>query len=131
MSSPCISLQRESRDPSVHDAVAMLMVLNPLVRSVSPCVILLVVFPVTGFLAVPHLVSGYPDALVWWNDVAGRIGLSMVASVLTLYLLGMAALLLVGWLVLRLVARTYRQRRMSEQSLQIDMLWLLYWFLQT
>lgn len=114
----------------VAATLAMLMVLNSLVRSVAPCVILLAMFPAAGFLAVPYVVSGYPDAVVWWSDVTGRMGLSVVASVLTLYPLGIAALLPIGWLAVRFLVRRYRLRRMSEQSLQIDMLWLLYCFFQ-
>ena len=43
-----------------------------------------------------------------------------------LHLIGFAALAIVGWLMLDLLRRLYESKRISEQSITVDAMWLLF-----
>ncbi len=45
---------------------------------------------------------------------------------IALHLIGFAALAIVGWLMLELLRRLYESKRISEQSITVDAMWLLF-----
>lgn len=103
----------------------ILLCLNRRVRAVAPLVLALVTSAVAGFVAVV-LAMFSPrgaDAVV---AVAVSLGLDVRWLVGTTCLLALGGLGLVGWLLARGIARAYRKGRLSDQSLLLDALWLLF-----
>jgi len=106
-------------------SVLMLLCLNRRVRAVAPLVLALVTASVVG-IAVSYFsifstpgtdlvvaVSTYLNLHVYW--------LLLAALLLSLVFFG-----LVGWGLMRWIARAYRHGRLSDQSLLLDALWLLF-----
>jgi hypothetical protein len=59
-------------------------------------------------------------------DASLAIGLSATSAVVVLHLLGFAVFAVVGWLILSALRRLYIAKSISEQSLTIDAIWLLF-----
>ena len=105
--------------------VLMLVCLDRRVRAVAPLILAMVTSAVAGFVAVV-LAMFSPrgaDAVV---AVAVSFGLNVYWLVGAISLLALGGLGLLGWLLARGIARAYRKGRLSDQSLLLDALWLLF-----
>ena len=98
---------------------------NSWIRAVAPLLLSFTTVLVSGFL-VAYLAQFSADgvdatiALALWFDVDVRV-LVAVAMLGALLSFG-----LFGWLATRWIADRYRQKRLNDQSLQLDALWLLF-----
>ncbi|HYP69119.1 MAG TPA: hypothetical protein VEP67_12830 [Thiobacillaceae bacterium] len=103
----------------------MLLCFNRRIRAVAPLVLALVTAAVSGLLAVYFALfspRGVDAAVAVSTGL--RIHVYALLSALFVFaLLGFGAL---GWLLARWIARAYRRGRLSEQSLLLDALWLLF-----
>ncbi|MEA2093643.1 MAG: hypothetical protein U9P11_03660, partial [Pseudomonadota bacterium] len=101
------------------------------IRAVGPLVLAFMVAGVTGALLVVTL-AGSNDALLRTIvEVGGAFGLGATALFVLLHLLGFVLSGLLGWWLLGALGRAYRAKRMSEQSLTVDALWLSFAVLQS
>jgi hypothetical protein len=101
------------------------------IRAVGPLVLAFMVLGVTGaFLVVT--IAGSNDALLYAIvELGGALGLGATALFLLLQLLGFSLFGLFGWWLLSWLGRAYRAKLMSDQSLTVDALWLLFAVLQS
>jgi hypothetical protein len=63
--------------------------------------------------------------------LAAIIKFGVVGYIVSLLLVGAIPTGIIGWLVLRCLASLYRGRRISDQSIMIDAVWLMFSFMQT
>lgn len=105
--------------------VLMLLCLNRWIRAIAPLVLALVTAAVVGLLAT-YLALFSPRG----TDTVVALAVGLDVSIY--WLLGATVLLSLllfgglGWGLIRGIAHRYRQGRMSDQSLLLDALWLLF-----
>jgi len=101
------------------------------IRAVGPLVLAFMVAGVTGAL-LTVTIAGSNDALLRFIvNAGGAFGLGATALFALLHLLGFALFGLFGWWLLGWLGRAYRAKRMSDQSLTVDALWLSFAVLQS
>lgn len=101
------------------------------VRAVGPLVLAFMVAGVAGaFLSVT--VAGSNDALLYAIVSAGSaVGLGAMPLFVLLHVLGFGVLGVVGWWLLGRIGRAYRAKRISDQSLTVDSLFVLFGIVQS
>jgi hypothetical protein len=95
----------------------------------GPIVVVLMMAAVAGMMAMAALLLSDQSVLEWFAGVATTIGLTgyaggIIAAGITFSLAALAAAL-VGYVMLRGVGRLYRAQWISDQSIQIDAVWLI------
>jgi hypothetical protein len=102
----------------------LLLFLNRRIRSIGPLLLVIVLIAVLGahaaFLAM-HL-AAVQSALV---SLALASGIGIAPLFIGVQLLGCALFLAPGWLVARWLRHRYERKRISDQMLVFDALWLL------
>jgi hypothetical protein len=103
----------------------MLFCFNRRVRAVAPLLLALVTTAITGTLAAVFALFSAQgvDAVV---ALAVSLDVHVYWFVLATLLLSLAVFGAIGWALARWIARAYRRRRLSDQSLMLDALWLLF-----
>ena len=103
----------------------MLFCFNRRVRAVAPLLLALVTTAITGTLAAVFALFSAPGV-----DMAVALAVSLDVHVywfvLATLLLSLAVFAAIGWALARWIARAYRHRSLSDQSLMLDALWLLF-----
>ena len=106
--------------------ILLLAFLRRRVRAVGPLVLAFTLFGVTGTFIFTN-VALYSDAL---REVIVAVGVFFgfggPAIYVLMLLLGFALFGVLGWWFLGRVGRHYRAKRLSDQSLTLDALWLLF-----
>jgi hypothetical protein len=100
--------------------------LNRRVRAVGPLVLTFMVLALLGSdlaLAVAARDEGLLRSIAYLGSV---LGLGAVGMFIGLIVLGFAAFGLVGWLALRWIGARYEHKKLSDQSVTLDSMWLLY-----
>jgi hypothetical protein len=103
----------------------MLLCFNRRVSSVAPLLLSLVTITITGWLAAMFALFSAPgaDAVV---ALAVSLDVHVYWLVLVTFILSLAVFGSIGWALVRWIAHAYRDRRLSDQSLMLDALWLLF-----
>ncbi|HIP68687.1 MAG TPA: hypothetical protein EYH06_08870 [Chromatiales bacterium] len=101
------------------------------IRSVGPLVLAFMVAGVTGaFLLIQF--AGSSDNLLRSISAAGNIfGLGATTLFVLMHVIGFVIFSLLGWYLLKLLGRRYREKRLSDQSLNLDALWLTFAVVQS
>lgn len=107
-------------------SVLILVFFNRYIRAVGPLVLVLMLFGVAGAHLVISLAGSDPKLLRAYSAFAGAIGLDAASSFWGLPLFGFLVFAIVGGLVLGRLRRRYERKQLSERSIQIDMIWLLF-----
>ena len=101
------------------------------IRAVGPLVLTFMVAGVSGALLVVTLTGSHAALLRAVVELGGAVGLGATALFVLLHLLGFVLFGLLGWWLLGRLGRAYRAKQMSDQSLTVDALWLLFGVLQS
>ena len=101
------------------------------IRAVGPLVLAFMIAGVTGASLLVTLAGSNDTLLRAIVEAGGAFGLGAIALFILLHLLGFALFGLLGWWLLGWLGRAYRTKRMSDQSLTVDALWLLFGVLQS
>ena len=101
------------------------------IGSVGPLVLAFMVAGVSGaFLSIQ--VVGSSDGLLRNISSAGHAaGLGATSLFVLVHVVGFVVLSLFGWYLLKWLDRRYREKRMSDQSLTMDALWLTFAVVQS
>jgi hypothetical protein len=90
--------------------VVLLAFLNRRIRAVGPLVLTFMIIAVTGSVLLP-IVLGVNSLLI--------------------FIVGFLIFGMIGWLLIRWIGNLYKQKKISEQSITIDAIWLLFGVFQS
>ncbi len=106
--------------------VLLLVFLNRRIRALGPLVLVFMILSVTGASFVVTLTGNNQKLLRAVSDFSYSIGLGARATMVALHLIGFAAFAVLGWLILGLLRRLYEKKIISESSINVDAMWLLF-----
>jgi len=106
--------------------VLLLIFLNRRIRALGPLVLVFMILGVTGASFVVTLTGNNQKLLKAVSDFSNSIGLGAPGTMVALHLIGFAAFAVLGWLILGLLRRLYEKKYVSEQSITVDAMWLLF-----
>jgi hypothetical protein len=100
-----------------------------LVRPLITVIVLFVIAAVAGAIVIEDLFwdSVEQQTLLW--SIISNLG--VVGNVVLLALAGAIPTGIIGWLLLRWLGNLYRARQISDQSIMIDAIWLMFSFTQS
>jgi hypothetical protein len=111
--------------------ILLLAFLRRRVRAVGPLVLAFMLLGTTGAFLAIDLVASSDAVLRGITAVAAPLGLDALTVFVLLHLVGFAMLGAIGWWLLGWIGRQYRAKRLSDQSITMDALWLLFAVAQT
>ena len=111
--------------------VLLLAFLHRRVRAVGPLVLSFMITAVIGSQVLLSLVGSSESTLRGAVVVGELFGLSGTQTFFALMLIGFALFGIGGWWLLKWIGRRYQDRRMSDQSLTLDAMWLLFGVVQS
>ena len=99
------------------------------IKAVGPIVVALMMAPTAGVFGMAHLLT-HQRPLEWVVLIATKLGFSGhvggIAAGLIVFVLAAVATGLVGYIGLRGIGRLYKAQWISDQSLQVDAVWLVF-----
>ena len=111
--------------------VLLLAFLVRRIRAVGPLVITFMVVGVMGSVVGLSIAGRSDRVLRYLAGVCVRMGFSGKTMFWLLILIGFVIFGVVGWAVLQVVRRRYERKRISDQSLTCDSIWLLFSIVQS
>jgi len=111
--------------------VLLLTFLNRRVRAVGPLVLVFMIIATAGSVATLSVVGGNQLLLGRVADIGAVLGLDGVVIFFLVLLTGFILFGVIGWPLLQLFGRKYQQKRMSEQAITIDAVYLLFGVVQS
>jgi len=111
--------------------VLLLVFLNRRVRAVGPLVLAFMIAAVTGAFIIVNVVGSSEGLMRVVSNGGSALGLGATVIFVTLQLIGFALFGPFGWLLLRWIGRRYQDKRMSDQSITLDAMWLLFGVVQS
>ena len=106
--------------------VLLLIFLNRRIRALGPLLLVFMTIAVTGATLTTSVVGKNPKLLKAVGEFSFSIGLSPTGMMIGLHVIGFIACAIVGWLILDLLRQLYESKRISEQSITVDAMWLLF-----
>jgi hypothetical protein len=96
------------------------------VRAVGPLVLIFLISAVSGSVLSLSILRGSYEIFRVLIKAGRSIGLNYRGVFIGLVLLGFVIGSALGWLVLRLIKRWYERKKISDQSITLDAIWLLF-----
>ena len=96
------------------------------VRAVGPLVLAFMVVAVTGAQVFIGFIDSSERAMRIAVEVGGAFDLDGYATFFAVILAGFAVFGIAGWWLLKWLGSRYQRRRMSDQSLTLDSMWLFF-----
>lgn len=81
---------------------------------------------VAGATLTTSLIGNNPKLLKAVGEFSFSIGLGATGTMIGLHVIGFAAFAIIGWLILELLRQLYESKSISEQSINVDAMWLLF-----
>jgi hypothetical protein len=113
------------------ETVLLLAFLNRRVRAVGPFVLTFMVLGVMGAFLFTNLAGSSDSFLHALVSIGDVVGLRATALFVLMHVIGFAAFAVLGWGLLRRIAHLYQAKRVSDQSLTLDALFLLFGVVQS
>ena len=113
-------------DSNAIPTLLLLIFLNRRIRAVGPLVLVFMILGVTGATFVVTLIGNNLKLLRAVSDFSHSMGLSATGTMTVLHLIGFAAFAVVAWIILGTLRRLYQKKYISEQSITVDAIWLLF-----
>ncbi len=107
-------------------SVLLLFFLNRRIRAVGPLVLLFMIFGAAGATLLTSVAGSSPKLLRAISDFAHSLGLGATGTLWGLHVLGFAVFAVAGWIVVDSLRQMYEQKIISDQSVTIDAVWLLF-----
>jgi hypothetical protein len=107
-------------------SVLLLIFLNRRIRAVGPLVMVLMLLGVAGASLAVTFAGSEPKLLRAISNFAASLGLGATATFWGLHLLGFFVFAVIGWFALGRLRRMYERKQLSERSINLDTIWLLY-----
>jgi hypothetical protein len=109
----------------------LLAFLRRSVRAVGPLVLAFMVAALAGSQVLLSIVGAEESALRAVAALGAAVGVGAAGMIVVLMLIGFGVFGVGGWWLLGWIGRRYQQRRMSDQSLTLDAMWLLFGIVQS
>ena len=113
-------------DFNAPPTVLLAIFLNRRIRALGPMVLVFMILGVTGATFVVTLIGHNLKLLKAVSDFSHSMGLTARGTMTVLHLIGFAAFAVVGWIILGTLRRLYQKKYISEQSITVDAMWLLF-----
>jgi hypothetical protein len=113
-------------DVNAPPTILLLIFLNRRIRAVGPLVLVFMLLGVAGASLVVTLIGNNLKVLRAVSDFSYSIGLGATATLISLHLIGFAVFAIVAWLILGSLRRLYEKKYLSEHSITVDTMWLLF-----
>ena len=107
-------------------SVLMLFFLNRRIRAVGPLVLLFMIFGAAGATLLTSVIAGNPKLLRAIGELAHSLGLGATGTIWGLHGLGFFVFAIAGWIVVDSLRQMYEKKLISDQSVIIDAIWLLF-----
>jgi hypothetical protein len=107
-------------------SLLLLFFLNRRIRAVGPLVLVFMIFGAAGATLLVSLAGNNPKLLRALSDFAHALGLGARETMWGLHLLGFTLFGIAGWLILDSLRQMYERKQISDQSVTIDAVWLLF-----
>ena len=104
----------------------LLIFLNRRIRAVGPLVLVFLVISVTGASLIVTLTGDNQKLVRAISEFSSSMGFGATGTLVALHMIGFAASAILGWLILGSLRRLYERKQVSEQSITIDAVWLLF-----
>jgi hypothetical protein len=114
---------------NVPASLLLLTFLSRRVRAVGPLVLIFMLVVVAGLHLVTFPLVMTSDDDAWFRSIVGvgaAVGLDEDVTYFGLAAAGFLATYPIGWLGLRWVGRRYEQKKISDQSMIVDAVWLMF-----
>jgi len=111
---------------NVPPSVLLVTFLTRRIRAVGPLVLTFMVVALTGSNVVLAAVGGNQGLLRAISDFGSAVGLRAGGVFIGLIVLGFAAFGIIGWMTLKWIGSRYERKRLSDQSITVDAVWLLF-----
>ncbi len=115
----------------IYDLPATLLLLtflNRRVRAVGPLVLIFMIVAVLGSQLALSILAVSDEIIRALVSVVSIFGLGAYSVILGLSLFGFFLVWPVGWLILLLIRRMYERKKVSDQSITLDAIWLMFGF---
>ena len=106
--------------------VIMLAFLLRPIRAVGPLVLSFVITVSLGSYILFWIPSRNEGALPIISEIGFQVGVNAITVFTGMIIFGVIVLGLLGWALLNLLGKLYEQKKLSDQSLMLDSLWLLF-----
>ena len=113
-------------DFNAPPTILLLIFLNRRIRAVGPLVLVFMLLGVTGATFVVTLIGRNFKLLRAVSDFSYSIGVGPRGTIIALHLVGFAIFAVAGWIVLGTLCRLYEKKYVSEHSITVDAMWLLF-----
>jgi hypothetical protein len=107
-------------------SLLLLFFLNRRIRAVGSLVLVFMIFGAAGATLLVSVAGAHPKLLRAISDFTYSIGLGAKETVWGLHLLGFVLFGIVGWMILDALRQMYERKQISDQTITIDTLWLLF-----
>ena len=107
-------------------SVLLLFFLNRRIRAVGPLVLVFMIFGAAGAVLLTSFAGSHPKLLRAISDFAHSIGLGPTGTLWSLHLLGFAGFAVAGWIVVDSLRQMYERKMISDQTVTLDAIWLLF-----
>jgi len=101
------------------------------IRAVGPLVLTFLIVVAIGSQSLLLAASANKGWFRIISEIGFRLGLGGSAVFAGMILFGMLAFGLLGWPLLRFLGKRYEQKKLSDQSIMLDALWLLFGVVQS
>jgi len=101
------------------------------IRAVGPLVLTFLAVALTGAACAIALTAGQSDVQRVIAEVGAALHLNAPVVFVGIIAAGFAALAPLGWLAARWLAHRYARKRVSDQSVTVDAVWLLFGLIQS
>ena len=101
------------------------------IRAVGPVVLAFMLLAVAGPNIVLSIAGSGDTVLRKVARIGTAFGLGGTGIFVGLNLVGVALAGVVGWIVLRWIGRLYERRKISDQSIMLDSMWIFFAFVQS
>ena len=111
--------------------ILLILFMNRRIKADGPILLAFMIIAVTGSVLFVDIVGNNESLLQSISNIGTILGLGAVTLFISFFVFGFLFFGFFGWLVLRWIGYRYQKKRISDQSLSIDALWLLFGVLQS
>jgi hypothetical protein len=111
--------------------VLLLFFLNRRVRAVGPLVLIFLILALAGPQIVVAIIGGQDWSIHLLLRVVEPFGLGGTSVLVAMLLFGFAIAGPIGWLTLKWIRRRYERKKISDETITVDAIWLLFGFIHS